>query len=100
MPLAPIADHCSRSVTMLIAVNLSALVVRTAADRLATNQSYLGHCLVAAHHWAVVVTTFGYGLFEFAMHRAGLPWDVEQLLKGVANEMTQLIQFERLILMH
>lgn len=75
---------------MLIAVNWSAQVERLAADRLATNQSYLGHCLVAAHHLAAVVTTFGYDLFEFAMHRAVLPWDVEQLLKGVANEISSM----------
>lgn len=90
MLLAPIADRCSRSVTMLIAVNLSAQVERLAADRLATNQSCLGHCLVAAHHLAVVVTTFGYGLFEFAMHRVVLPWDVEQLLKGIANRISSM----------
>lgn len=68
---------------MLIAVNLSAQVVPLAVDRLAMIQSYLGHCLVVVHHLAVAVTTFGYGLFEFAMRRAVLPWDVEQLLKGV-----------------
>lgn len=82
MLLGPIADHCSRSVTQLIAVNLSAPAVRLAADRLAMIQSYLGHCSVVDRHLAVAVTTFGYDLFEFAMHRVVLPWDVEQLLEG------------------
>ena len=94
MLLALIADHCSRSVTMLIAVSSLIRIVRIVVDRLATIQSCLAHCLAADLRLAAALMSFDYDSFEFAVLPVALPLDEEQRLKNEIVHKINSVAFE------
>lgn len=94
MLLALIADHCSRSVTMLIAVNSLIRIVRIVVDRLATIQSCLAHCLAAGLQLAAAPMSFDYDSFEFAELPVALPLDAEQRLKNEIVHRINAVVYE------